>query len=158
MYSYFGDTTLALAVLLSLVVVVSAAELPEGVRRIKVLNYVDCFELSNAETRVTLCHQVGGRVLEYSFNGTNALYLDPEEAKWGSPGGPRAPSRGGRFDIGPEYLIPQRDKLWRGGWQGEAIGPRAVRRTRPVDASTGVAHILVVHLDAKAPHPSVTLI
>jgi hypothetical protein len=95
-----------LAVLLSLAVTASAAELPEGVRRIKVLNYADCFELSNAETRVTLCHQVGGRVLEYSFKGTNALYLDPEEAKWGSPGGPRAPDSGGRFDIGPEYLIP----------------------------------------------------
>jgi len=26
----------------------------EGVRRVKVLNYNDCFELSNAETRVTL--------------------------------------------------------------------------------------------------------
>ena len=104
----------------------SAAELPEGVRRIKVLNYADCFELSNAQTRVTRCHQVSGRVLEYSFNGTNALYLDPEEAKWGSPGGPRAPSSGGRFDIGPEYLIPERDKLWSGEWQAEAIGPRAV--------------------------------
>ena len=48
-----------LAVLVSLVVTVSAAELPEGVRRIKVLNYAGCFELSNAETRVTLCHQAG---------------------------------------------------------------------------------------------------
>ena len=71
------------------------------------LNYADCFELSNAETRVTLCHQVGGRVLEYSFKGTNALYLDPAEAKWGTPGGPRAPDSAGRFDIGPEYLIPE---------------------------------------------------
>ena len=40
--------TTCLAVLLSLVITVSAAELPEGVRRIKVLNYADCFELSNA--------------------------------------------------------------------------------------------------------------
>ena len=102
----------SLAVLLSLVVTASAAEMPEGERRIKVLNYAGCFELWNAETRVTLCHQVGGRVLEYSFKGTNALYLDPEEAKWGTPGGPRSPDSAGRFDIGPEYLIPERDKLW----------------------------------------------
>ena len=79
--SHHSMHTTCLAVLLSLVVTASAAELPQGVRRIKVLNYADCFELSNAETRVTLCHQVGGRVLEYSFKGTNALYLDPEEAK-----------------------------------------------------------------------------
>src|SRR5258705_4831308 len=105
------------ALLFSLVLAASAAELPEGVRRIKVLNYPDCFELSNAETRVTLCHQVGGRVLEYSFKGTNALYLDPAEAKWGTLGGPRAPDSAGRFDIGPEYLIPERDKLWSGQLQ-----------------------------------------
>ena len=130
--------TSCLAVLLSLVVTASAAELREGVRRIRVLNYADCFELSNAATRVTLCHQVGGRVLEYSFKGINALYLDPEEAKWGTPGGPRSPDSAGRFDIGPEYLIPERDKFWSGQWQAEAIGPRAVRLTSQVDESTGV--------------------
>ena len=70
MFYHFMLTT---TVLLSLIATASAAELPEGVRRIKVLNYPDCFELSNTETRVTLCHQVGGRVLEYSFKGTNAL-------------------------------------------------------------------------------------
>src|SRR6476659_737823 len=59
MFYHFMRTT-CLAVLLSLVVPASAAELPEGVRRIKVLNYADCFELSNAQTRVTLCHQAGG--------------------------------------------------------------------------------------------------
>src|SRR5436190_6837589 len=91
-----------------------AAGLPEGVRRVKVLNYPDCFELSNGETRVALCHQVGGRVLEYSLKGKNALYLDPEESKWGTPEGPQAPDSAGRFDIGPEYLIPERPKLWSG--------------------------------------------
>jgi hypothetical protein len=139
-------------------VTASAAELPEGVRRIKVLNYADCFELSNAETRVTLCHQVGGRVLEYSFNGTNALYLDPEEAKWGTPGGPRAPDSAGRFDIGPEYLVPERDKLWSGQWQAEAIGSRAVRLTSQVDESTGVQLIREFRLDAKSTHLACTQI
>src|SRR5262245_34812248 len=127
-----------LAVLFNLLVNMPAAEMPEGVRRTKVLNYADCFELSNADTRVTLCHQVGGRVLEYSFKGKNALYLDPDEAKWGTPGGPRTPDSAGRFDIGPEYLIPERLKLWSGQWQAEAIGPRAVRLTSQMDASTGV--------------------
>ena len=98
-----------------------AAALPDGLRRVKVLNYPDCFELANGETRVTLCRQVGGRVLEYSFKGRNALYLDPREEMWGTPGGPKAPSSAGRFDIGPEYLIPKRDKLWAGEWQAEAI-------------------------------------
>ena len=74
--------------LLACQLTVFAAALPDGVRRVKVLNFPDCFELSNADARVTLCHQVGGRVLEYSFQGKNALYLDPREEKWGTPGGP----------------------------------------------------------------------
>ena len=121
-------------------------------RRVKVLNYADCFELSNAETRVTLCHQVGGRVLEYTYQGKNALYLDPKEAKWGMPGGPKSPSSAGRFDIGPEYLIPKRDKLWAGEWQAEAIGPRAVRLTSQPDEATGVQLIREFRLDAKSSH------
>ena len=39
--SHHSMHTTCLAVLLGLVVTVSAAELPEGVRRIKVLNYAD---------------------------------------------------------------------------------------------------------------------
>ena len=131
---------------------VVAAELPEGVRRVRVLNYADCFELSNAETRVTLCHQVGGRVLEYSWRGKNALYLDPEEAKWGTPGGPRAPSSAGRFDIGPEQIIPKRETLWSGEWRAEAMGPRAVRLTSQPDEPTGVQLIREFRLDPKTSH------
>src|SRR5262245_32205063 len=147
-----------LAVLFSLFINAYAAELPEGVRRVKVLNYVDCFELSNADTRVTLCHQIGGRVLEYSFKGKNALYLDPEEARWGTPGGPRAPDSAGRFDIGPEYLIPERPKLWSGEWQAEAIGPRAVRLTSQADESTGVQLVREFRLDPKSTHLACTQI
>ena len=80
------------AVLLALQLTASTAALPEGVRRVKVLNYPDCFELSNADTKVTLGHHVGGRVLEYVHQGKNALYLDPREEKWGTPGGPKARS------------------------------------------------------------------
>ena len=143
---------LAPSLLFSLLLPVSAADLPEGVRRVKVLNYPDCFEISNADTKVTFCHQVGGRVLEYAFEGRNALYLDPKEGNWGLPGGPKAPASAGRFDIGPEYLIPKRDKLWTGAWQAEVIGPRAVRLTSQPDEATGVQLIREFRLDAKSSH------
>lgn len=130
----------------------SSADLPEGVRRVTVLNYPDCFEISNADAKVTFCHQVGGRVLEYIYKGKNALYLDPKEAKWGTPGGPKTPSSAGRCDIGPEYLIPKHDKLWSGAWQAEAIGPRAIRLTSQPDEATGVQLIRVFRLDAKSSH------
>src|SRR5688572_32365151 len=98
------------------------AALPEGVRMVKVLNYPDCFELSNSSTKVTICPTVGGRVLEYTWRGSNALYLDPKEIQWGQPGGPKEPSSAGRLDIGPEYLIPPHPKLWVGKWEAKATG------------------------------------
>lgn len=140
---------------LRLLLPVSAADLPEGVRRVKVLNYPDCFELSNADTKVTLCHQAGGRVLEYTYQGKNALYLDPREEKWGLPGGPKSPTSAGRFDIGPEYLIPKHDKLWAGAWQAEAVGPRAVRLTSQRDEATGVQLLREFRLDARSSHLAV---
>jgi hypothetical protein len=144
--------SLAAFFLLGLSLPVTAADLPDGVRRVKVLNYPDCFELFNAVTKVTLCHQAGGRVLEYTYKGKNALYLDPKEEKWGLPDGPQSPSSAGRFDIGPEYLIPKHEILWAGEWQAEAIGPRAVRLTSQSDEATGVQLIREFRLDAKSSH------
>ncbi len=133
---------------------VSAADLPDGVRRVTVLNYPDCFELSNADTRVTLGHHVGGRVLEYAWRGKNALYLDPLEAKWTAGDGLKTAPSAGRFDIGPENIIPKREKLWSGAWTAEAIGPRAVRLTSQPDEATGVQLIRTFRLDATTPHLS----
>jgi len=152
--SSMRSTRLAASVWLSFLLPTLAADLPEGVRRVTVLSYPDCFELSNTDTRVTLCHHVGGRVLEYSYLGTNALYLDPKEKNRSTPGAPKSPVSAGRFDIGPEYLIPKRDKLWSGPWQAEAIGPRAVRLTSQPDEATGVQLIREFRLDAKSSHLS----
>jgi hypothetical protein len=102
----------------------SAAPAPEGTRRIKLLNYPECIELSNASTTVVLGHYVGGRVLKYAWKGSDALYLSPDEAKWDpAKPNPRPEVSAGRFDIGPEYLIPRREVLWSGTWTAEVIGP-----------------------------------
>lgn len=116
------------------------ADDPEGTRRVRVLNYPDCIELTNSiGTRVVLCHQVGGRVLVYAQDGVNALYLDPREALWGTPDAPENPAASaGRFDIGPEYLVPRHDVLWSGAWSAEITGPRAATLTSAEDPATGV--------------------
>src|SRR5688572_9227558 len=77
--------------------------------------YADCIELSNGTTRVVLGPE-GGRVLEYSLQGKNALYL--EEAETGKPRTATGPASmsAGRFDIGPEKTIPPHPKLWSGKW------------------------------------------
>ena len=108
-----------------------------GVRHVDVLDYPRCLELFNDSTRAVIGHHVGGRVLSYSLREQEALYLDPAERDWRQPGqNPLVTA--GRFDIGPEYLVPKRDLLWSGTWTPEIIGPRAVRLTSQSDPATGV--------------------
>lgn len=116
--------------------------------------YTDAIELKNADTRVVLCPQVGGRVLEYSRHGMNALYLSQAEKDW-QPGD-RPQSSAGRFDIGPEFIVPKRDTLWRGEWAAEITGPRSARLTSQKDAATGVQLIRDFALAADSSHLSCT--
>lgn len=131
-----------------------------GTGRITLYNYEDCIELKNdVGTRIVLGHQVGGRVLIYSQNGKDALYLDPREAKWGTPEAPSNPvASAGRFDIGPEYLIPRRNALWTGAWKAEITGPRAARLTSVKDQATGVQLIRDFVLSEKTSQLSCTQI
>ena len=47
-----------------------------GAKRIKFLNYPNCIELKNSSgTVVVLGHHVGGRVLSYTQEGKESLYL-----------------------------------------------------------------------------------
>ena len=98
--------------------------------------YSNCIVLSNATTRIVLGLE-GGRVLEYSLHGENALYL--EEAEAGRPHQPGRPANmtAGRFDIGPEKVIPPHPKLWSGTWTGEITGERSARLTSPRDEQLG---------------------
>ena len=110
--------------------------------------YKDCIRLQNKVTRVTLCPAAGGRPLEYTLNGKNALYLPPGNEGWTMETGKgRGSMDAGRTDIGPEYLVPKRDLLWKGRWQGEITGPLTARLTSQKDPSTGVQLVREFTLD-----------
>ncbi len=103
----------------------------EGVRKLTFHGFEDCLEFKNALARVVLCPAVGGRVLEYSINGKNALWLDKTRA------GDRRDGSAGRFDIGPERILPRREVLFRGPYRAEIISDRSVRLTSGKDSSSG---------------------
>jgi hypothetical protein len=110
----------------------------EGTERTHFFGYADCVRLYNEHTSVVLGHQGGGRVLQYAHDGENALYLEAGQEGWTyRPGEPAVNPTGGRFDIGPEHIIPRRSTLWLGPWNVEVTGPRAARMTSQPDASTG---------------------
>lgn len=111
----------------------------EGARVVSFHGYEDCIELSNQDVHVVLCPAAGGRVLKYALRGKNALYLPSGSEGWTDDGsGKRGPMHAGRFDIGPEQIVPRRNKLWQGRWQGEVIGDRQARLTSQVDEGPGV--------------------
>ncbi len=148
---------LSLLLIAAAVLPVAMADEAEGARRITLLNYPDCIELTNGDTVVVLGHHVGGRVLKYAWRGKDALYLNPAESEWrpdDTTG--RKLATAGRFDIGPEYLIPKRDVLWSGPWQAEINGPRSAKLTSRPDAVTGVQLTREFRLDPKTSHLACT--
>lgn len=112
--------------------------------------YKDCPVLENETTRVVFCPQVGGRILEYSLGGTNALFVSLYELTGkASQIGRKSPSAG-RFDIGPEKIVPKRTESFFGKWSARKTGPLALQMTSPVGKQTGVVLVRDFTLDPKS--------
>jgi len=118
-----------------------------GVEVAPYYGYEKAVHLSNGQITVVLCPEVGGRVLEYAINGKNVLYLSDAEKSW-KPGD-RPESSAGRFDIGPELVIPPRPTLWNDAWSVEIVADRHARLTSQDDLSTGVRLVRDFELDPK---------
>ena len=132
--------------ILACLILDGALQSAEGVRVVSFHGFDDCIELKNKTARVVLCPAVGGRVLEFSIQGKNALWLNPEEA--GNTNGASA----GRFDIGPERILPRRNALFRGPYKGEITGARSARLTSSKDLSSGFQIVREFSLAAERPH------
>jgi hypothetical protein len=98
--------------------------------------YTKTIVLTHGDARAVLSPEAGGRVLEFSRGGTDAMWFDKEEAACKPGQGER--SSAGRFDIGPELTTPRHPALWSGDWTGEIIGECSARLTSPQDEATGV--------------------
>jgi hypothetical protein len=119
------------ALLFSLsVVVVGWAEEPTA-KVIKFHNYTEAIELKLGKTRAVLCPQAGGRVLEYSVDGKDAMYIEDGEKNW-QPGKPN-PISAGRFDYGPELTVTPHPKAWGGEWKAEITKTNTVKLTSPIE-------------------------
>ncbi len=129
------NNTMRLGYFLLLSLTVARAAL--GAEVVDFFGYDDCILLSNDRTRVVLCPAAGGRVLEYSLGGENALYLNFTEKGWLYEPGKQSEMSAGRFDIGPEKIVPSRPQLWMGRWNGEVTGPNSARMTSVKDKATG---------------------
>jgi hypothetical protein len=108
----------------------ATAEEPTA-REIAFHGYTKAIELKQGKTRAVLCPQAGGRVLEFSVDGTDAMFLDDAEKKW-QPG-KSGPITAGRFDYGPELTVTPHPKAWGGEWTAEITKANTVKLTSPPD-------------------------
>jgi hypothetical protein len=93
--------------------------------------YPKAVEMKLGKAKAVLCPEVGGRVLEFSIDGKNAMWLDEAEKKR-EPGKP-VPVTAGRFDYGPELTVTPHPKAWAGEWTAEIVSQELVRLTSPVE-------------------------
>lgn len=105
-------------------------------REVAFHNYTKAVELKLGTTRAVLCPQAGGRVLEFSVGGTDAMYLEDGEKKW-QPGKP-GPITAGRFDYGPELTVTPHPEAWAGEWTTEITKGNTVKLTSPRDEAAGI--------------------
>ena len=98
--------------------------------------YTKAIELKHGNARAVLCPQAGGRVLEFSVDGQNAMFLDDEKKNW-QPGKP-GPASAGRFDYGPELTVIAHPKTWSGEWTGEITNEHSAKLTSPREESAGI--------------------
>jgi arylsulfatase len=98
---------------------------------VKFHGYERAVELKRGNAHVVLCPQVGGRVLQFSIDGKEAMYLDDQDKNW-QPGQP-PPVSAGRFDYGPELVVEAHPKIWSGEWTAEIESPFRANLTSPRD-------------------------
>lgn len=122
-----------------IIVVAQDSDRVPGAEVVTFYGYDDCIQLSNDSTVVILCPAAGGRVLKYALHDQNVLYLPAGDEGWTWNGTQQwANMHAGRFDIGPEQMVPKRNLLWQGQWKGEITGARSARLTSQVDDGPGV--------------------
>jgi hypothetical protein len=101
------------------------------VRTVMSHGYTQAIELQLGKTRAVLCPQAGGRVLEFSVAGSDAMYFDEAEKKR-TPGKP-GPITAGRFDYGPELIVPPHPAAWAGEWAAEITQTNSAKLTSPLE-------------------------
>lgn len=114
---------------------VRAADPAPTARVVPFHGYTKAIELTRGNAKAVLCPQVGGRVLQFSVDGKDSMWLEEAEKTW-KPGQP-GPSSAGRFDYGPELTVIPHPVLWSGEWLGEVTGQSSARLTSLKDEKAG---------------------
>lgn len=129
---------------------------PPTARTVEYHGYAEAIELRHGAYRAVVAPAHGGRVLEFSRDGHNALYFDAAGERPAGHARPRQTA--GRFDYGPELVVTPHPTLWSSDWTGQITGPGAARLTSPRDEAAGVRLVRDFALDGDAAAGHVRLV
>jgi hypothetical protein len=139
------------ALLLTLPMLAAAAPLTNEL--VDFAGYSNCLALANGTTRVILGPHCGGRVLSYTYQGADAIPLNPaQDGYTWQPGGKYVDPYGGRLDIGPETRTGRHLDLWLGPWRAQFTKPGEAVMTSPVDSNLGLQLIRTFRLAPEGSH------
>jgi hypothetical protein len=131
-----------------------------AVERCDYAGYSGCVRLTNSQAQVILGPHCGGRALAYTWEGEEALMLDSQHDGWTWEPGDAPPAllcpSGGRFDIGPEQIIPRHPELWLGAWQAEIVDEWTARMTSVPSDNVGVQLVREFRLAEEGSHLTIT--
>lgn len=103
-------------------------------------------KISNGKITVAVDAEVGGRIMEYSLNGNNTLYVKGAEPS-------KAPGLdGGRCDFGPEKIVPNRPETWSGKWELVDKNENYIKIKSQVAKQAGVYLVREFKLDENSSH------
>ncbi len=105
-------------------------------------NYI---EITSKDVKLAVDLKVGGRVMEYSKNGNNVIFVRPEEDNNSDPDG-------GRCDFGPEQLAPPHPETWLENWKLEEKRPDYIKIKSQVAEQAGVQLVREFKLDEVSSH------
>ncbi len=105
-------------------------------------NYI---EIENKQIKLAVDLKVGGRVMEYSKNGNNVIFVRSEGTNNSDPDG-------GRCDFGPEKLAPPHPETWMGSWELVNQKPNYIKIKSQVAKQAGVQLIREFRLDENTSH------
>ncbi len=106
----------------------------------------DYVRISNGKIKLAVDLEVGGRVMEYSKNGNNVIFVRTDnDVKSSDPDG-------GRCDFGPEKLAPPHPETWLGKWELVEKKSNYIKIKSPIAKTAGVQLVREFTLDKKSSH------
>lgn len=102
--------------------------------------------ISNGKITVEVDLAVGGRIMEYSKDGNNVIFVSPEYFEATSD------PDGGRCDFGPERITPPHPVTWKGSWELVEKKENYIKIKSQVAKAAGVQLIREFRLDENSSH------